>query len=336
VLVTPLILCFSLPACASRILAFVKSHHRTVEGVGSVCDYSLFDLDRCGSRRYGGRGPAEGGTEEEVDGAGEGEGEGKLEKSVLTFYLNYPEWQAGPQVHRMLARWRAAWEEGGEGGPSAWVRGGQGGREGGAGAGTRRPEGVRGAAEERVEGDAGGGVGDAIEGTAHAGAGGKETVPPCQCASSPPFLPSTGLVPPTAQWCPYPFYPPPRSHPSGLRNGMNDGWGHSSGMWASASAMEGSIGAGALGLAGGWGGEGWEGRGWQAAEMERMFYWLESYAARGRTREEGGWDSREERAEGGGRAGGEGKGVVKPRRPPREGEEAGRGRELVGRGVSAV
>lgn len=35
------------------ILDFIKEHHQHVEGLGSVCAFSLFDLDRFGSPRYG-------------------------------------------------------------------------------------------------------------------------------------------------------------------------------------------------------------------------------------------------------------------------------------------
>lgn len=54
VVVTPLILCLSLPECAGDILSFLKTHHQTVEGLGSVCAFSLFDLEKYGSHRYGG------------------------------------------------------------------------------------------------------------------------------------------------------------------------------------------------------------------------------------------------------------------------------------------
>lgn len=48
VLFAPVILCFSMPGCAQEIVDFVIEHTIYVEGVGSVCSYSLFDFGRCG------------------------------------------------------------------------------------------------------------------------------------------------------------------------------------------------------------------------------------------------------------------------------------------------
>lgn len=46
VLFAPVILCFSMPSCAQDIVDFVAEHTVDVEGVGSVCSYSLFDFGR--------------------------------------------------------------------------------------------------------------------------------------------------------------------------------------------------------------------------------------------------------------------------------------------------
>lgn len=46
VLFAPVILCFSMPGCAQEIVDFVTEHTVDVEGVGSVCSYSLFDFGR--------------------------------------------------------------------------------------------------------------------------------------------------------------------------------------------------------------------------------------------------------------------------------------------------
>lgn len=45
-LFAPVILCFSMPSCAQEIVEFVTEHTVDVEGVGSVCSYSLFDFGR--------------------------------------------------------------------------------------------------------------------------------------------------------------------------------------------------------------------------------------------------------------------------------------------------
>lgn len=47
VLFAPVILCLSMPGCAQEIVDFVTEHTVDVEGVGSVCSYSLFDFGRC-------------------------------------------------------------------------------------------------------------------------------------------------------------------------------------------------------------------------------------------------------------------------------------------------
>ena len=85
VILTPVILMFSLPSCVPAILAFIKEHAKNIEGMGSVVDYSLFPFDRCGDRAYGsqsktGRTP---GT------ASRG---GKMEASYLSFTRQHPGW----------------------------------------------------------------------------------------------------------------------------------------------------------------------------------------------------------------------------------------------------
>lgn len=40
--------------CAERILSFLKDQHTHVEGLGSVCSLSLFDLDKVGNPAYSG------------------------------------------------------------------------------------------------------------------------------------------------------------------------------------------------------------------------------------------------------------------------------------------
>jgi autophagy-related protein 9 len=47
VLLAPYVLCSAMPAAAERILDFIRNHTVDVEGIGSVCGYSLFSFDRC-------------------------------------------------------------------------------------------------------------------------------------------------------------------------------------------------------------------------------------------------------------------------------------------------
>jgi autophagy-related protein 9 len=52
VVLTPVVLCFSLPACAPNILEFIRNHTTYVDGVGAVCDYSTFDMNRYGNEEF--------------------------------------------------------------------------------------------------------------------------------------------------------------------------------------------------------------------------------------------------------------------------------------------
>lgn len=52
VILTPVVLCYSLPPCAPDILEFIRNHTTYVDGVGAVCDYSTFDLNKYGNEEY--------------------------------------------------------------------------------------------------------------------------------------------------------------------------------------------------------------------------------------------------------------------------------------------
>lgn len=96
VVLTPLVLCFSLPRCAPQIIEFVRDHSRYVEGVGAVCDYSLFDFDRYGDERFGA--PADGCVEASQRPEG-----GKMEQSYLNFQQAHPQWDGGDRGGRAFA-----------------------------------------------------------------------------------------------------------------------------------------------------------------------------------------------------------------------------------------
>lgn len=86
VLLTPMVLCFSLPTCASTIIDFVRDHSRYIEGVGTVCDYSLFELDKYGDENYG--------TLLNENNRNEKNKllNGKLEQSFINFKTTHPRW----------------------------------------------------------------------------------------------------------------------------------------------------------------------------------------------------------------------------------------------------
>ena len=52
VVMAPLVLCFSLPGCAERVLALLRLYSVDVEGVGTVCCFSTFDTERFGDPSY--------------------------------------------------------------------------------------------------------------------------------------------------------------------------------------------------------------------------------------------------------------------------------------------
>ncbi len=52
VILAPVVLCFSLPPCAQDVLEFIRHHTTYVDGVGAVCDYSTFDLNKYGNEEF--------------------------------------------------------------------------------------------------------------------------------------------------------------------------------------------------------------------------------------------------------------------------------------------
>ena len=101
------------------MLRFLEEHTVEVDGIGSVCGFSLFDFDRYGDERFGaagaapsresggGDGPAAGG--EGADAAGPTRRrvrseQGKMEKSFLNFQMNHPDWECGEGGERFIQR----------------------------------------------------------------------------------------------------------------------------------------------------------------------------------------------------------------------------------------
>jgi len=130
VAVTPFILMFCLPHSAERVVQFVAARTVEVQGVGHLCAYAMFDLDRDGDTKYGNPAAAQGvewGGGQHVPGAANGEApgngsirpslpssspraplapaaafplrprQGKLEKSFLSFSMHNPHWRAEPE-----------------------------------------------------------------------------------------------------------------------------------------------------------------------------------------------------------------------------------------------
>lgn len=82
VLITPFILIFALPKCSDRLVNFFREFTVHVDGLGYVCSFALFDFERHGSPKYGGRAPNKQQQSRQE----------KMEKSFRSFVSNNPNW----------------------------------------------------------------------------------------------------------------------------------------------------------------------------------------------------------------------------------------------------
>lgn len=95
VILTPYILCFSLPHSAQPILQFIEKHTTTDDQLGSVCAYSTFNFKRYGNSKYG----CPAGTNNQ-----EASMHGKMEKSFINFKHNHPNWRDNNDGETMVNR----------------------------------------------------------------------------------------------------------------------------------------------------------------------------------------------------------------------------------------
>ncbi|PRP86837.1 autophagy protein 9 [Planoprotostelium fungivorum] len=101
VLITPLVLLFSLPKSSEDIILFFKEYTFNWPGVGDVCKFAVFPLQEHGSKTYG----AESNSSKRNRTK-----QGKMEKSFLNFKANNPEWQPGEEGEKYIAHVSAAME----------------------------------------------------------------------------------------------------------------------------------------------------------------------------------------------------------------------------------
>ena len=128
VIMTPFVLIFCLPHSAERIVQFVTTRTVNVQGVGHLCSYAMFDIDKYGDQRYAQLQPvdfspeavAANATGKDAGGSGSGSKvpsrqhstsgapsaaaapppfplrpkQGKMEKSFLSFSMHNPHWKA--------------------------------------------------------------------------------------------------------------------------------------------------------------------------------------------------------------------------------------------------
>jgi hypothetical protein len=82
ILITPMILCFSLPNSAEKIIEFMDKITVDVEGIGHVCGFATFNFNKFGSSLYGTR----------IEDSLHRSLQGKMEVSYLNFKAHYPTW----------------------------------------------------------------------------------------------------------------------------------------------------------------------------------------------------------------------------------------------------
>lgn len=94
IVLTPFVLCFSLPYCTHAILDFVRDNTVFVEGVGDICSLANFDFEKHGNSKYGALTHCPKASRSR---------QGKMEKSFLSFVSTYPTWEPGAAAKQMLA-----------------------------------------------------------------------------------------------------------------------------------------------------------------------------------------------------------------------------------------
>ena len=95
IFVAPALLWWSLPACASDIIRFVREFTTDAEGVGHVCSLASFDFARHGNSHYGSPFDASRAARSS---------QGKMEKSFLSFHALYASgWEPDAPGRAMLA-----------------------------------------------------------------------------------------------------------------------------------------------------------------------------------------------------------------------------------------
>ena len=87
VVLTPIVLCCSLPPCVPSILGFIQQHTTHQPGLGAILDYSLFPL------------PAE-----RAGDAADNAKNSKLEQSYLSFQQANPQWKGSAQGQNLISR----------------------------------------------------------------------------------------------------------------------------------------------------------------------------------------------------------------------------------------
>ncbi|BGP66174.1 hypothetical protein NBRC10512_001448 [Rhodotorula toruloides] len=94
VLITPLVLWYSLPKCAGPVVDFFREFTVHVDGLGYVCSFAVFDFKRHGDPSFG--------APVQVQDARWKSAEGKMEQSFLTFAASNPAWVPRDQAQSLF------------------------------------------------------------------------------------------------------------------------------------------------------------------------------------------------------------------------------------------
>lgn len=100
IVIMPVLLVWYVPRLAEPLVHFVDVSTVNVEGIGPVCQLALFRLATAGDPLYGSPSAADA-----PDGALRAQ-DGKLEKSLLLFRANHPQWRAPAESRALVANLR--------------------------------------------------------------------------------------------------------------------------------------------------------------------------------------------------------------------------------------
>lgn len=102
IFLTPYLLIFVVPKRVDDILQFIADSTVNVEGVGHVCNFSVFDFQKHGNSNYGSPHNAP---------RTERSSQGKMEKSFLSFQSSYPSWEPNAQGKQFISNLRTFREQ---------------------------------------------------------------------------------------------------------------------------------------------------------------------------------------------------------------------------------
>jgi len=105
IVVSPLILCLSLPSCAEKICKTVQRVKVDIPGVGDVCGYSCFDFDNFSDENWHAVSPDGFDDDTSINSSSRPRTKhGKMEKSFFNFKSAHPSWECPASGQNLLDR----------------------------------------------------------------------------------------------------------------------------------------------------------------------------------------------------------------------------------------